>query len=123
LLSTVRPNLQSFAFLAQIPDRVIASTGFAVLTAKKDVIPQFIYYQLFSDILMNQMISRMGKGSYPSINQNDVKQLKVHVAPIDIQIEIVNKIGREQTLVDANRELIEVFEAKVDRKLAEVWGE
>jgi hypothetical protein len=25
-------------------------------------------------------------------------------------------------LVDANRELIEVFEAKVERKLAEVWG-
>ena len=36
LLSTVRPNLRAFAILTEIPERAIASTGFAVLRSKKD---------------------------------------------------------------------------------------
>ena len=29
----------------------------------------------------------------------------------------------EQTLVEANRKLIEIFERKIQAKLAEIWGE
>ena len=32
LLSTVRPNLKAFCYLEDIPDKVLASTGFAVLS-------------------------------------------------------------------------------------------
>ena len=36
---------------------------------------------------------------------------------------IVAKIEKEQALVDANKELIAIFEQKIKDKIASVWGE
>ncbi len=36
---------------------------------------------------------------------------------------IVAQIEREQALVKANRELIEIFEQKIKGRIAKVWGE
>jgi len=123
LLSTVRPNLKAFGFLEEVPDNVIASTGFAVLSATIKVEPLFVYFQLFSDFLQEQMISRMGKGSYPSINQKDVQELKILYPPLDIQQKIAFQLKKEQKIVNANKELITIFENKIKDKIADVWGE
>lgn len=122
LLSTVRPNLKSFALLKTVPDKSLASTGFAVLTPTDRVLSHYLYTQLLSDFMVNQMIARMGKGAYPSINQTDVKQLKFPLPPIETQREIVAQIEAEQALVDANRQLIEIFERKIEEKIAGIWG-
>ena len=123
LLSTVRPNLKAFAILKNIPKNAVASTGFAVLTTTDAVIPGYIYYQLFSEYLQNQMIARMGRGSYPSINQKDVSELRIPLPPIETQKTIVEQIESEQKIIDANKELINIFEKKIEEKIGEVWGE
>jgi len=123
LLSTVRPNLKAFGFLEGVPDNVLASTGFAVLSATIKVEPLFVYFQLFSDILQEQMIGRMEKGSYPSINQKDVKKLKIFCPPLNIQQEIVSQLKKEQKAINSNKELITIFENKIKDKIADVWGE
>jgi restriction endonuclease S subunit len=123
LLSTVRPNLKAFCFLEEVPYNVVASTGFAVLSATVKVEPLFVYFQLFSDFLQEQMISRMGKGSYPSINQKDVQELKIFYPPLDIQQKIVLQLKKEQKAINSNKELITIFENKIKDKIADVWGE
>jgi len=123
LLSTVRPNLKAFGFLEGVPDNVLASTGFAVLSATIKVEPLFVYFQLFSDILQEQMIGRMEKGSYPSINQKDVQELKIFCPPLNIQQEIVSQLKKEQKAINSNKELITIFENKIKDKIADVWGE
>jgi type I restriction enzyme M protein len=123
LLSTVRPNLKAFAFLSTIPDDCIASTGFAVLTPSPKVMGHYLYFVLLDNIVMEQMLNRMGKGAYPSINQNDVENLKIPVPPMSIQRQIVARIEEEQQLVQANRRLIELFEAKIRDRIKRVWGE
>ena len=122
LLSTVRPNLKAFAYLTGIPENAVASTGFAVLTPTKHILGRFVYYLLFEDTVLSQMIERMGKGSYPSINQKDVEQLKIPLPPLKIQKQIVAQIEEEQKLIEANKKLIEIFEGKIKAKIAEVWG-
>jgi len=37
--------------------------------------------------------------------------------------ELVADIEAERTLVESNRKLIEVFEKKIQNKIAEIWGE
>ena len=39
------------------------------------------------------------------------------------QGQIVSETERERTLLNANCRLIEIFEAKIKAKLAEIWGE
>ncbi len=124
LLSTVRPNLKAFAIASEIPDRVIASTGFAVLRPDaRRLVPHFLYYMILDESLVGQMISRMGKGSYPSINQTDVADLTLALPQIDVQKEIVAGIQTEQHAVESAKELIRIYEQRTRNRLTEVWGE
>jgi len=122
LLSTVRPNLKAFAYLTDIPDNSIASTGFAVLSPTEKVVGQYIYYLLFDDFLQKQMIERMGKGAYPSINQSDVEHLKIPLAPIGEQKRIAEEIESEQKIVNENKKLIEIFEKKISDTISALWA-
>ena len=124
LLSTVRPNLKAFTLLGELKDRAIASTGFAVLRAYADVVePEFVLASVSSDQAVGQMISMMGKGAYPSINQSDLAAIKFPLPPLTVQQQIVAEIEAEQALVNANRELIQRFEGKIEAAIARVWGE
>ncbi|MBK8296859.1 MAG: restriction endonuclease subunit S [Saprospiraceae bacterium] len=121
LLSTVRPNLKAFALLSNIPKNSIASTGFAVLRCKEKVLPKYVYESLFTDFMQNQMIGKMGKGAYPSINQTDVENLEIPLPPISVQQEIVKRIEDEQALVNSNKKLVEIFEQKIKDEINKLW--
>jgi len=120
LLSTVRPNLKAFAYMKNLPEKSLASTGFAVLTAKEQVLPKYIFHLLFTDDLQSQMIGRMGKGSYPSINQDDVEQLTIPLPSLEIQKKLVAEAEKEQEVINANKQLIEIMEQKISDVLSEI---
>lgn len=123
LLSTVRPNLKAFAYITDIPKRTLASTGFAVLTPTPKINGRFLFALLFGDYLMSQMISKMGKGSYPSINQNDVEHLKIPLPPLDVQEKIAENLYEESSHIESTKRMIELYDEKIKSKIAEVWGE
>ena len=122
LLSTVRPNLKAFTILSSVRERAIASTGFAVLRARDGVVePEFILESVRSDHAVNQMISMMGKGSYPSINQKDVASIRVPVPTLSIQQKIVAEFEGEKAIVDGNRKLVARMEEKIAAAIGRVW--
>lgn len=123
LISTVRPNLRAFALLERVPPRPVASTGFAVVRAKPDLaIPRYLLEQIRSDLCVNQLIARMERGAYPSVNQGDMAALRLPLPPLETQEAIVAEIEAEQALVDANRDLINRFDKKIASAIARVWG-
>lgn len=92
LLSTVRPNLRGFAFLEKEKEDTIYSTGFAILESndEKRFLAQYAYYMfMHSDVLMQQLMAKMPKSLYPSVNTNDIKNMLVPYAPLDIQQNII----------------------------------
>ncbi len=117
LLSTVRPNLKAFAFLTNLPSNVLASTGFAVLTAKDNVLSRYIFELLFTDLLQRQMISKMGKGQYPSINQKDVENFKIPLPPLNIQQKIANECEVIDTVVVKTKTEVKVVEREINNLL------
>jgi type I restriction enzyme M protein len=62
-------------------------------------------------------------GSMPKINQTIVERIPISLPPLAEQQAIVAEIEAEQTLVNANRELITRFEAKIQTTLSRIWGE
>lgn len=114
LLSTVRPNLKAFGFVSNLPQHTIASTGFAVLRVKESIIPKYLFYNLFTDYMVNQMVSMMGKGSYPSINQNDVSSIQIPLPPLPVQEEIVAEIESYQKIVDGAKMVVHNYKPKID---------
>ena len=124
LLSTVRPNLKAFTLLREVRARAVASTGFAVLRSRVELLdPVFLLTCVFADGAVEQMVGMMGKGAYPSINQTDVASIRIPLPPLATQQAIVAEIEAEQALVAANRELIARMEKNIQAVLARVWGE
>ncbi len=123
LVSTVRPNLKAYAYLGYLPERAIASTGFAVLTSKEGINSRYLFYMLFDESIQKQMIARMGKGAYPSINEKDVSDIIIPLPPTDIQMVIVSQLKKEEETIALNKEFIHLFEQKIKDRIAKVWGE
>jgi len=113
ILSTVRPNLKAFGFIQEPPNNTVASTGFAVLRVMDKLNSKFLFYNLFSDNMVDQMISMMGKGSYPSINQTDVASLKIPIPPLSEQEEIVAEIEGYQKIIDGAKAVVENYKPNI----------
>ena len=110
LMSTVRPNLKAFALLTEVPDRAIASTGFAVLRAKPErLLPGFLINMLRNDKSVEQMIGMAGKGAYPSINQTDVESVQIPLPPLEVQKEIVTEIEGYQKVINGARAVLDHY--------------
>lgn len=114
LLSTVRPNLKAFAHVErENTSGCIASTGFAVIRCGDKVNSKFLYYLLLQDSLVEQMIAMMGKGAYPSINQNDVYNLRFPLPPLSTQEEIVSEIEQYQKIIDGAKQVVNSYSPKI----------
>jgi type I restriction enzyme M protein len=51
-----------------------------------------------------------------------LKNYLIPTPDIETQEAVVSEIEAEQALVDANRELVERFEAKIQATIGRVWG-
>ncbi len=52
-----------------------------------------------------------------------LKQMKIPLPPLSTQQAIVAEIEAEQKLVDANRDLVERMEGKIQAAIARVYGD
>jgi type I restriction enzyme M protein len=120
-LSTVRPNLRAFGYLENLPKNCLASTGFAILSAKENILDKFLFYSVHQDYLVRQMISKSDKGQYPSITANDVKVLNIYLPTLEEQNQIVQQIEQEQAIVNENKKMIALFEQKIKDNIDEIW--
>jgi type I restriction enzyme M protein len=110
LVSTVRPNLKAFTILEEVPERAIASTGFAVLRAKTErLLPGFLIRMLRDEKAVEQMTGMMGKGTYPSINQSDVESVHFPLPPLEVQKRIVAEIEGYQRVINGARAVVDNY--------------
>lgn len=58
-----------------------------------------------------------------NIAKSSFFKLQIPLPPLETQQAIVTEIEAEQALVNANHELIERMEKKIEATLARVWGE
>ncbi len=99
LLSTVRPNLKGFACVKTEHSMCVASTGFAVLTPKKNISNGYLYQYLFSAHITGQINSLVVGSNYPAINSSDVAGLKIYCPCYEEQQKIA------QVLTTADNEI------------------
>ena len=81
IISTVRPNLCHYAILKDTLENMVVSTGFTVLTAKENVIPEYLYFFLTQKNVTDRLsvIADGATTSYPSINPEDILNLEINL--------------------------------------------
>ena len=55
----------------------VASTGYAQIKSK--IVPRFLYYYLHYNKFVNEVLNRCTGTSYPAINSNDLKKIKIKI--------------------------------------------
>lgn len=121
LLSTVRPNLKSFAYIDFETQGYVASTGFAIITPK-NINGKYLYYMLLDDFVGKQFESAMGKAMYPSVNKSDLENLDILLPSLEDQETLVKQIETELELVRPAIDIINLFSIKMKEKIKEVLG-
>lgn len=100
------------------------SSELFVLRATKSVSPRWIYCTLITNKFRELgKLSMTGTGGLQRITREFITNYKIPLPTIDIQEERIKQIENEIEIVNKNKELITIFEAKIKVKIAKVCGE
>ena len=94
VISTVRSNMKHVGFISSKSD-CIYSTGFAVVSPKKDKIDPYYLYLFLSSNRVTEVLQSIGETStstYPSVKPSDIGNLVIDMPPLDEQHLIANRI-------------------------------
>jgi type I restriction enzyme S subunit len=105
LMSTVRPNLQSFTIIKENVKDLIASTGFAVITTKS-YSNVFLFNYLFSPLISKQFYQLLVGSNYPAINSSDVKHLRIPFPPFPEQKKIAEILSVWDKAIEKQTKLV-----------------
>lgn len=84
--SCVRPNRKSYSFVWRPEENLVASTGFAVISAK--TIPATFLYQLVAEKDFVNYLENHAKGAtYPAVTASDFEEATIHIASNSVMKE------------------------------------
>lgn len=110
IVSTVRTYLRAVGVVEFDEADLIGSTGFCVLTTKKDLNYKYLSYMVKTEWFISHVISNSEGVSYPAINSSDLVNLRVLVPPVTEQLDICEKLDKEvmkiNSLIDIEKNRI-----------------
>ena len=100
LISTVRTYLRAIAYVEKAQEKLVCSTGFAVLSANGLVNPRFLAYWVRSNFFIDEIVARSNGVSYPAVNASDIGNLPFPLIEPDYQSAIATFLDRETARID-----------------------
>ena len=79
LYQTVRPYQKNNLYIDFKSDEFVASTGYAILRTNDKNCSLYLYQLIHTDIFVSQVLDRCTGTSYPAINPNKLKEIKILV--------------------------------------------
>ena len=114
IVSTVRTYLKAIWHVDDLASDLIASTGFAVLTARLGTFPKFVSYFCQSDSFTNRVTANSVGIAYPAIAETRLATLEISTPPLSEQAAIVRFLDhadrRIRRYLRAKEKLIAVLE-------------
>jgi restriction endonuclease S subunit len=87
---------------------------------RDELLPEFFYFVL---TYFKEHSDSLSIGAvFKNLTTDQIKEFDIPIPTLDAQKDIVATLQSERTLVESNRKLIEIFEAKIKAKLDEIWG-
>lgn len=108
VISTVRPRREHFVFMDDPSERLVVSTGFAVLYPKNtsEILPQYLYYAVTHPVFIDYLDANATGSAYPAVNLDIIREGVIPVPPVDTQESVVDTLG--------------IFDAKIKKNMGEI---
>ena len=105
-------------------DHIRINSGMLIFRPdRKELMGRYLFLFFQSENFKAQRESIVSGAAQPQLPIRSLKEAKIPLPPLATQQAILSEIEAEQALVNANRELIERFEKKIQTTIARVWGE
>ena len=101
----------------------LCGTGSFVIRLKGECLVSFAFLQISSPKVKQYLEDQAIGVTMKNLNQSILSSIQIPLPSLETQQAIVAEIEAEQTMVKANRELIERFEKKIQAAVGRVWGE
>jgi len=121
LYGKLRPNLNK-VYLAMFSG--ICSTDIFVLRKNiPEVFPEYYAIYFRSNIFNTEVLKGLSGAQLPRVGWKYFSSIQIPHPPLETQKKIFDQINSEHVLVESNRQLIDIFQTKIDVAIARVWGE
>ena len=100
IISTVRTYLKAVWFAENVPDDLICSTGFAVLTPRPGTLPKFVSYLAQSNSLTDRVTAESVGIAYPAIAESKFSAFHIAAPPPGEQTAIVEYLDQATAAID-----------------------
>ena len=121
ILATVRPGNRSFYYFKQTRENDIASTGFAVISPRNNLIDnKFLYYLISAQSFTNYLVSNEQGATYPAITPSVINRAKINLPPLPTQQKIAKILSNYDDLIENNLKRIKLLEESA-RLTYEEW--
>ena len=123
LVSMTRPNLNAVALVPPELDGAIGSTGFHVLRARENVLPQWLYYGVQTRQFVGSMSELVQGALYPAVRPKDIRAFNLCVPELTEQRRIVAELEKQFSRLEEAVNNLERAKANLERYLVATLGE
>ena len=95
----------------------------AILRVTDLISPNYLMQIILNTTVQTQIWSVQSGGTRQALNYSQIKKLKIPLPSLQEQETIVSQIEKEQQLVNANKELIKIYEQKIKNEINKLWVE
>ena len=111
IISTVRTYLKAIAFIQDLQKTTVVSTGFIVLSPKKNLIdPVYLRYAIENESFISKVQAYSVGITYPAINSSTIMNFKLVYPPFNAQKEIASYLDKKcksiNQIIEKKRTLI-----------------
>lgn len=110
IMATVRPNRRSFYYFKNPDDKIVVSTGFAVVDARENTDSRFLYYLLSSKNFTDYLVSRAKGAAYPAVDAEVFKNAELVLPPLEYQQKTASILAAFDDLIENNSRRIKILE-------------
>lgn len=105
-------------------ENIRINSGMVILRAEtKHLNPAYLLEFLNSVNFTQQMNSMLSGSAQPQLPIRTIVQMDLPLPSLKIQKEIVKSLNKEKGFVKSTKEIIPLFEQKIQDKISELWGE
>ena len=112
LYSEIRPANKRYAYIDFDATDYIASTKLMVIRHNERILPQYLFYILKSQAVLDelQMLAESRSGTFPQITFSEVANMEIKLPPIEQQCRILGVLKSLDDKIEVNRRINENLE-------------
>jgi type I restriction enzyme S subunit len=124
ILSTVRPNLNTVAYVPSFYNGEIASTGFCVLRAEdKAVNPLYLFYFTQTDSFVSHLTKLATGAGYPAVSDSDILESTIPLPSVTEQKRIAAILDKADRLRRTRRYAQRLSDTFLQSVFVEMFGD